>query len=401
MRIWTDSQAILAPTRKQEYSRVIVAQTFHFNNEIQINLLHIYVRNYMEIVATISKNSFGADKIEEILLAGATVLRYNFSHGTPQEMKTKISTAREVITALHLDHHVRILADLPGNKIRLGYIPNGEHFVEKGNIITFASAKETKDPTQFIPVDYPNIGTLVEPNQEITIGDGEIAFIVESTPDADTIVARAQNSRSIPHLKGFNVGRKVDTLNHITPFTKEHISSLSQICPEWVAFSFVNSSDMLREAKSLLAPHLTVDWQPKIVSKVETALGVKHIDEIANESDILLVARGDLGLTCPIEELGLHQKKIITSGKKFNKPVIVSTQILESLLSCHTPSRADVLDLTNIVLDGADGIMLAKETGISSTPGHSVQVAKKIINVVLEAKKHQKESSRESTAMIG
>lgn len=336
----------------------------------------------MYIVATISKNSFTADKIEEIIRAGATVLRYNFSHGTPEEMGQKINTAKEVIKKFDFQN-IKILADLPGDKIRLGKFSIGEYDVTKDTEVTFKSAQEREDPFEFIPVDYSEIGKLVVVGQTITCGDGEVAFEVTKILDSESFIARTLNDRHIPALKALNIGRGIDQLEHFTPKTIAHIKNLSRIQPDWVAFSFVSGRSYLKRGIQLL--HDYGVNAVKIVSKVESPLGLRNIENIAALSDVLLVARGDLGLYTPIELIGINQKKIVTAAKKAGKEVIVSTQILDSLLSYYVPSRADVLDLTNAILDGADGIMLAKETGISKTPGYSVSVAKRIIDAVTNA----------------
>lgn len=343
----------------------------------------------MFILATISKNSYTEDKIEEIIRAGATVLRFNFSHGTPDQMYYKISRAKAVINKLKLKKQVKILADLPGNKLRMGSFPNNEYAIEVDKHVTFKSGKRSEDPTKFIPVVHERVGTLVEVGQFISIGDGELGFEIIEIIDQHTIRAKATKTRLIPGLKGFNIGQKIDQLDHITPKTIEHMQNLSVLEPEWVSFSFVNSAAMLKKGKKLLKKNTRKSkWKPKIVAKLESPLAIKNLEEITKEADINVVARGDLGLYCPIEELGLLQKKIIKVSKKYKKPVIVATQILDSLLEYHIPSRAEVLDLTNIFLDGADGIWLAKETGISLTPGYSVEVAKKIIKT-LESSKEQ------------
>ena len=338
----------------------------------------------MYIVATISINSYTADKIEEIIRAGAEVLRYNFSHGTPEEMTEKVNVAKEVINRLNVTEKVKILADLPGSKIRLGDIPvPGKVLpVTCGEVFTFKTGATTPDPCQFIPVNHPSIGAMVRKGDIFTLADGEIGFEVLENIDHDTFRARVLNTSRIPALKACNITKGIDELNHLTEKTIAHINNLPSINPDWVAFSFVNSTNYLKRAKDLLKPLITDDWQPRIVSKIETPQGIERTDEIAKESDIVLVARGDMGLMCPIELIGIYQKQIIRAAKAANKEVIVSTQILESVVSSYVPGRSDVLDLTNIILDGADGIMLARETGVSPTPGHSVEVARRIINAV-------------------
>ncbi len=337
----------------------------------------------MFIVATISKNSYEKEKIKEILEAGATVLRYNFSHGTPIEMQEKVKKAKEVIEELNLEDTVKIMADLPGAKIRLGNFSPSEFLVKKNQEIIFKSdtSNTIADPSKFIPVDYPKIGTLVKVGQEISCADGELGFFVTKIITENSFSAKALNERHIPALKGLNVGTALDEIDHITPKTIEHIKELSKINPDWIAFSFVNSKEYLEKLKSLVK-----EFNPNLnfttVSKLETEKAYQNYNEILEETDVALVARGDLGLAVPIEKLGIYQKYFVKKAKEANKKIIVSTQILDSIVNQHTPQRAEVLDLTNIVIDGADGIMLAKETGISLTPGESIRLANKIIKFV-------------------
>jgi pyruvate kinase len=268
----------------------------------------------------------------------------------------------------------------------MGNFPTGHFDVEKGMPVTFKSAENSEDPNLFIPVEYPKIASYVKIGQEFSLMDGEVGFRVTKIVSDDKFVAEAVNKWHISALKGVNLGRSIDELEHITEKTVAHLKELHKINPEWVAFSFVNSGQFAKKTRRLLKDISTPSWQPKLVAKVETEKGVKNIDDISAVVDVVLVARGDLGLAMPYEKLGISQKKIVLSARKHKKLVIVSTQILDSLLSYFVPSRAEVLDLTNIILDGADGIMLAKETGISLTPGFSVSVAKKIIDSVEKSK---------------
>ncbi len=340
----------------------------------------------MYIVATISKNSYSADKVREIITAGAEVLRYNFSHGSPSEVKEKIGIARKVIAEMGMAGKIKILADLPGSKIRLGDFPQKEQPAKIGQVFLFKSAKSSADPFEFVPVDFEKIGQMVAVGQIFTLGDGEIAFEIIKINNDNAFEAKTVNDGLILNMKGINITEGIDQLNHLNEKTIEAIKILPEIKPDWVAFSFVNSRDHLIKGKQLLKEHGAAGWEPLIVSKVESPLGVKNIDEIIAESDIIMVARGDLGLTVPIENLGLIQKDIIGRAKKAGQGVFVATHVLGSLLSYYVPARAEVVDLTQIVLDGADGIMLTKETGISLTPGYSVAMAKKIISVVENSK---------------
>ncbi|MFA6098980.1 MAG: pyruvate kinase [Patescibacteria group bacterium] len=336
----------------------------------------------MYIVATISKNSYPAEKIEEILKAGATMLRFNFSHGTPQDQAGHIQTARTVIAKLGLEKSVKIIADLPGDKLRLGTFEPIHFPIKKGQLVKFVLDYNSDDPSKFIPIDADNICKYLKAGQPISVGDGDPALIITEIIDENTFTALVQNNGGIQSMKGFNIGRGVDELDHFTKKTLESIAYLPKIKPDLIALSFVNNRAYLKKAKKLLAEQYHSDKLPPLVAKLETPEAIKNLDEIAKDCDIFMVARGDLAITAPYEMLGIYQKQIVQAAKRNNKQVIVATQLLESLMESHTPTRSEILDLTNIVLDGADGIMFAKETGLSLTPGYSVSIAKKIINAV-------------------
>jgi pyruvate kinase len=277
------------------------------------------------------------------------------------------------------------LADLPGNKIRLGKFPSHRYPVEQGQEILFQSGESSPNPAEFIPINLGHVGKYVTLNEEISFGDGEIGFKVTDIINEDSFKAEALNARELFAEKGVNLGQKVDEVDHLTANTVLHIKNLKNIRPDWVAFSFVNSRENLKVMKDLLEEHYP-GHTARIVAKVESPLGVHNINEIIEETDVVMIARGDLGLTVPYEQLGILQKKIIQKTKEKGKEIIVATQILDSLMSSYIPSRAEVADLTSIVLEGADGIMMAKETGMSATPGHSVAVAKRVIDYVEKEK---------------
>ncbi len=195
---------------------------------------------------------------------------------------------------------------------------------------------------------------------------------------------------ALPHTVCFNCGyyKGMEVIDVLKKLNKKERKQLIEDEGSCIILSTSGmlvggpSVEYLKQAKSLLKKYLGTKILPPIVSKIETPKGVDKIDEIIKETDIVMVARGDLALTAPYEALGVYQKEVIKAAKKAKKQVIVATQILESLLQRHMPTRSEILDLTNIVLDGADGIMFAKETGISETPGYSISVAKKIIDRV-------------------
>ncbi len=235
----------------------------------------------MFIVATISKNSYEPEKIKEIIEAGASILRFNFSHGTPDEMISRVKVAKKVILDLGKDETVKIMADLPGNKLRLGKFEPFDYLVNIGQEIIFKSSKESKDPNEFIPVNVEEIGKLVKVNQEISVADGSPRFSVKEILSNDSFKAVVLNNGLIPNQKGLNVGQGVDFLDHITNEFLAHADVLLKIKPDFIALSFVNSLDYLKKAKMILKEKMGIKKLPLLVAKIETEKGVKYVDEIA------------------------------------------------------------------------------------------------------------------------
>jgi pyruvate kinase len=334
----------------------------------------------MQIIATISKNSYQPEKIAEIVTAGANILRYNLSHGSPEKQIAIVASARAVIARLSKTGQVKILADLPGLKIRLGEFSEQEYHVSEGDTVTFKSAKSSPTAAKFIPIDYPHVGKCVAKDQIITIADGEIGLKVIKIVNSNSFQAVALNSHKILQFKGVHLGFSMDSLDQLSAITPHLLTTVAAINPEIVAFSFVNSVEYLTQAKKLV--YAALPQRPLVMAKIETEKGLTHLAQITKHVDYIMVARGDMGVSMPFDQLGISQKHIVSHCKKHHIPVIVATQILSSLLNSYLPTRAEILDLTNIVLDGADGILLANETGLSLTPGHSITVARSIIENV-------------------
>ena len=331
----------------------------------------------MFTVANMRKDYRDAPVVNSMIGAGIDVLRYNLSYGTPEETREKIAIAREVIAKSARD--VKILADLPGNKIRLGKLFNDTFKVTKGQEVVFKSGTEAVDGS-YVPVNFPKIGRFVKTGDVVTSKDGELAFMVAAV-DEDGFCGTALTSYEMISGKGFNCGRAIDELDHMTEQTVVQMRAIAEAEPDMVAFSFVNDKEKLKRAKERLAQFAHPAWKPVIVAKIESPLGVENISSIVDECDMIMVARGDLGLQCDFRMLGLYQKNITKAVGAKGKKVIVATQILDSLLSNFIPSRADILDLTNIVMDGADGIMFSA-TSSANDPAMLIKTAREIISAV-------------------
>ncbi len=335
----------------------------------------------MFIIATIGYTSTSEDKITKIILAGADVLRFNFAYKLIRENGTYIRTAQRLIE--ELNSSTKILVDFPLNKIRLGDFDIKVFAVRENEQITFKSASYSPDCNQFLPVDVPLLGEKVYLDQTITIGDGEISMQVTEICDRNTIKVRVLNNGVINYGKTFNCGQYLSE-EQILALYNETLEKISEVNPQMVSISFINETvnqkikDIIKEKQN----------STQIIIKIERDIPYQIIETICQDPfyDMILIDRGEIGINSPYEKLGILQKKVFDVAKKHKKPVIVSSQILESTIYNYIPSRSDLLDLTNIVLDGAVGIMLCMETAATSRPSYSLSVAKKIILEVERSK---------------
>ncbi|MEI7810547.1 MAG: pyruvate kinase [bacterium] len=343
----------------------------------------------MYIIATISRKQSGTDAVKHIINAGANVLRYNFAYGEVGETLDAIKKDRAIIKALKVANKVFIMADLPGSKIRLGKIENDELFVGVGDEVCFmGQGGNFNDCTATVPVNTKKLGLLVKNNSIITIGDGEIALRVSKVIDDNSFVATVLNSGTIISHKALNVGGGIDSLDHLSQM-RNYFDVVAEIKPDWVALSFVSDDKYVAMVRSELNS-LNPKWNPKIVSKIESPAAVKNINKIINSTDMVIVARGDLGLSCDISKLGIYQKQIISLANEMGKKVFVSTQVLNSILSAYVPHRSEVLDVTNIFLDGADGVMLVDEIVKNTEPQRAVLFIKEVAKQVKKYINHGK-----------
>jgi len=310
--------------------------------------------------------------------AGVDAFRIKCSHHSVEVLSQSLMQARQQID--QNGGKVKLLADLPEAKIRLGEFPQARVVLPAGREYNFREAKASADPENFIPIDYPGVVKHLSVGDQFYVGDGLLAFTVTEITDEQGFKARTDNSSKLILRTSLTLPKVIGKLNHVTPIIDEILKELPKSRPEMVAFSFVGSKRMLQELKKKLANHTSANWQPQVIAKIESEDGVKNIDEILEEADGIMVARGDLALCLPYYQLGKHQKYLVKKAKEKGKYVIVATQVLQSLLENYLPMRSDILDLTNIYLDGASAVMLCMETAHSETPERAVKVAKEIIN---------------------
>ncbi len=334
----------------------------------------------MEVIATLWKVPYHHDRNRRMIEAGVDCFRIKCSHWEVKGISGALQAARKQID--ESGKPIKLIADLPEAKLRLGFFPQERLILPKGKGYLFKFAESSDNPESFIPVKFKGITKHLKVGDEFYIGDGWLAFTVTEIINEDSFKAITSNTGQLVFRTSLTIPKLMDELNHITPVIDELIVELPKCRPEIVAFSFVNSKAMLQELKNKLLKVATKSWQPKVIAKIESKEGVKNIDEILELADGIMVARGDLALNIPYAELGLIQKKLVKKAKEKDKYVIVATQILQSLLDNYLPMRSDILDLTNICLDGASAIMLCTETAHSENPERAVRVAKEIIKAV-------------------
>lgn len=330
----------------------------------------------MFIIATVGIASWSENSIRKMILGGADILRFNFSYKINTEHPQFIELSKQLIDELNAS--TKILVDLPNHKIRLGDFDAKMFSVKEGEQHLFKSLNYSPDCNEFIPVDTPKIGTQVHIDQTITIGDGEVSLQVKEIVDADTINAVILNNGIINYSKTFNYNHFVDDQVIVQRYATllQKIIDLD-IDPSYIAISFLNEKTN-NQIKNL---PLWSKCHSKVLYKIEHKISDKEIEAICNDPfcSMIILDRGELGVNMPYEGMGIYQKHVITLAKKYKKPIIISSQILESTIKNYIPMRSDILDLTNIVIDGANGIMLCMETAANPRPVYTLSVAKKII----------------------
>lgn len=325
--------------------------------------------NRTKIVATIGPASQNEKVLKDLFLNGVNVCRLNFSHGNLVEKKESINLIRKVSNKLKIQ--VAILADLPGPKIRLGEI-DGIFKIKKGDVLTFGMNGKTHLPIQFDFTKDVSVG------QRMFLNDGLISLRIISSIDG-VVTAKADNSGWVTSRKGINLP---ETIFAGSTFTKEDhdsaVFAIKENC-DFIAISFVQSSKDVKPLRDLINKNTS---KIKIISKIETPQGVSNIEELVRDSDAIMIARGDLAIETSPAEVPLIQQKIIALARQCQKPVIVATQMLESMIENPRPTRAEASDVANAVLSQVDAVMLSAESASGNYPVETVKTMSEIIKTV-------------------
>jgi len=327
-----------------------------------------------KIVATVGPACDTYDKLLELVKAGVNVFRLNFSHGTNDD-KTKII---EHIRKINIEepYNISILGDLQGPKLRIGDLKDGSLTIVPGDILTFTSREKIIGTKDKIYLSYPNLHHDVEVGNKILIDDGKLEVVVVNVAqDGDVKVAVTYGGVLLPK-KGVNLP---DTKISLPALTEKDIADLAYIIDQqldWVALSFVRKVEDIIDLKRRLAEK---NSQTKVIAKIEMPSALDDLRNIVLESDAVMVARGDLGVELPVEKVPMAQREIIRKSIHRAKPVIVATQMMESMIDRVKPNRSEITDVANAVLEGADAVMLSAETATGQHPALVVETMRKII----------------------
>ena len=327
-----------------------------------------------KIVATLGPASSDRETIKSMMIAGVNVFRINFSHADFEAAKQRIRLIRDLNE--NLGFNVWILADLQGPKLRVGKMKDGV-VVEKGDRVVFTTEEIEEGTADHVYMNYQSFPKDVKAGERILLDDGKLIFEVVSTDGKSEVVASVVQGGPLKSNKGVNLPNTEVSLPALTEKdVKDAIFAIEQEV-DWIALSFVRHKEDLLDLKKLIKKHGSYDIP--IISKIEKPQALDNIDEIIDHSNGLMVARGDLGVEVPAEGVPLIQKNLVLKAKAARIPVIIATQMMESMIDGLTPSRAEVNDVANSVMDGADAVMLSGETSVGKYPVEVIQTMRKIV----------------------
>jgi pyruvate kinase len=332
-----------------------------------------------KIVATMGPASLKKETLKDMMLAGLNVCRLNFSHGSHQDHAGAVALIRELNEELSLN--VAILADLQGPKIRTHEMENNGVLIEVGQQIDVVVDKVLGNNQRF-SINYNLLPRDVNPGERILLDDGKLVLEVKETDKKSKIRCEVIQGGLLCSKKGVNFPNTKISMPSLTEKDIEDLNFALKLGVDWIGLSFVRTSKCITDLKERIAKKRSIAL---VVAKIEKPEALENIDAIIDASDALMVARGDLGVEVPYQNVPLIQKIIISKSISKAKPVIVATQMMESMLNSLTPSRAEVNDVANAVLDGADAVMLSGETSVGQYP---VQVVQTMANIIKEMESH-------------
>ncbi len=323
-----------------------------------------------KIISTLGPSSTSPEVIASLFEAGADVFRLNFSHGQHEEHKELYDSIRKI--EADYNRPIGIIADLQGPKIRVG------NFVDKkivlGNSVNFTldSDQDKDGDEKRVSISNPEIYPSLEPGVELLLDDGKLKLVVEQN-NGDSIDTKVLVGGTLSNHKGINIPGAILPMSALTEKDRRDLQFALDIGVDWIALSFVQRPEDVAEARALVV------GRAGVLAKLEKPLAIEHLKQIVELADAIMVARGDLGVEAPPEDVPGLQKKIIRRARSEGKPVIVATQMMESMINSPTPTRAEASDVATAVFDGADAVMLSAETAAGEYPVEAVSIMDRII----------------------
>lgn len=335
-------------------------------------------------MATLGPASASKSSIEALIHAGVDVFRINFSHGTHEQKEGIIDIIKDYNKANHAS--IGIMADLQGPKIRFGAIEGNSFPVKAGDKFVITTDDCIGTPER-VRIHYETFPADVQPGDTLLVDDGKVELAVLDTDRKRNVTVRVLNGDSIGSNKGVNLP---DTHVSVPSLTEKDVEDLIFAIGQevdWVALSFVRSEKDIQTLRDLIHKHTPdpdTNHHAKIVAKIEKPQAVENIDRIIDATDAVMMARGDLGVEMPLEKVPIIQKQIVQKCLEKSKPVIIATQMMESMIENNKPTRAEVTDVANAIFDGADVVMLSGETAVGRHPARVVETMQRIISEVEE-----------------
>ena len=323
-----------------------------------------------KILATLGPSSTDASQIRELYEAGADVFRLNFSHGNHDEHRARYVAIRQL--ERQLGRPIGILADLQGPKLRVGVFDGGTVELKKDAPYRL-DLDETPGDQRRAPLPHPEIFAALEPGTNLLLDDGRLRLEVEEC-GADFAETRIVTGGVLSNRKGVNLPDAVLPISSLTEKDRDDLEFALDLGADWIALSFVQRAEDIVEAKRL------IDGRASVMTKIEKPAAIQDLGDIVDQSDAVMAARGDLGVEMPPEQVPGLQKAIISECRLAGKPVVIATQMLDSMVQSPTPTRAEASDVATAVFDGADAVMLSAETAVGDYPLEAVAMMNRIIS---------------------
>ncbi len=329
--------------------------------------------NKTKIIATIGPACSSVEMLKKIINAGVDVCRVNFSHG---DWDTHLQVVKNIRQANEdLGTNVAILGDLQGPKLRIGEVKDNSMLLETGATMTLTT-KTTISSGNTIYVKYSTLARDVKVGERVLLDDGKLELEFSKRVDEETVEAVVINGGYLSSNKGFNLPSSALSVDSLTPKDKKDLEFIMKHDFDWVALSFVRAAEDITNLRAILKEN---NSEARIVAKIEKPQAVDNIDAIIDATDAIMVARGDLGVEMPMEQVPMIQKNIVRKCIDKSVPVIIATQMMESMITSPTPTRAEASDVANAVMDGADAVMLSAETSVGDYPVKAVEAVERIL----------------------